>query len=114
MRGIPGAVLAGAAVCIAWTPCIGPVLGSILTFAGAQSAAGGAVLLFAYSLGLAVPFVAAALAFGWVGRRVAAVKRHYRAFQIAAGAVLVVVGVLFLTGTFDALSRSLSFGPTGL
>jgi hypothetical protein len=64
------------------------VLGSILTFAGTQSAASGAVLLFFYSLGLAVPFVAAALAFGWVGRRLAVVKRHYRAFQISAGAVL--------------------------
>ena len=113
-RGIPGALLAGAAVCIAWTPCVGLVLGSILTFAGSQSAASGAVLLFFYSLGLAVPFLAAALAFGWVGRRLAAVKRHYRAFQICAGAVLVVVGVLFLTGAFDSLSRSLSFGPTGL
>ena len=61
-----------------------------------------------------MPFLAAALAFGWVGRRLAVVKRHYRAFQISAGAVLVIVGVLFLTGTFDALSRSLSFGPTGL
>jgi cytochrome c-type biogenesis protein len=114
LRGVPGALLAGAAVCIAWTPCVGPVLGSILTFAGSKSAAAGAVLLFFYSLGLAVPFLAAALAFGWVGRRLAAVKRHYRAFQISAGAVLVIVGVLFLTGTFDALSRSLSFGPTGL
>ena len=72
------------------------------------------MLLLAYSLGLALPFVAAALAFDWVGRRVAAVKRYYRAFQISAAAVLVVVGVLFLTGTFDALSRSLSFGPAGL
>ena len=114
LRGVPGALLAGAAVCIAWTPCVGPVLGSILTFAGTQSAASGAVLLFLYSLGLAVPFLAAALAFGWVGRRLSTVKRHYRAFQICAGAVLVVVGVLFLTGTFDTLSRSLSFGPAGL
>jgi cytochrome c-type biogenesis protein len=114
LRGIPGAFLAGAALCLAWTPCVGPVLGSILTFAGTQSAAGGGLLLFVYSVGLGVPFLGAALAFGWVGRRVAAVKRHYRAFQITAGAVLVATGVLFVTGLFDQISRSLSFGPTGL
>jgi cytochrome c-type biogenesis protein len=108
-RGLPGAFLTGAAVCVGWTPCVGPVLGSILTIAGArESAAGGALLLFIYSLGLGLPFVLAALAFGWAGRRLAAIKRHYRAFQLTAGIVLVVVGVLFITGTFDSLSRALS------
>ena len=115
IHGVPGAFLAGAAVCIAWTPCVGPVLGSILTFAGTGSVAGGALLLFIYSLGLGLPFVAAALAFGWLGRRLAAVKRNYRAFQMAGGMVLVAAGVLFVTGTFDVLSRSLSgFGLPGL
>ena len=115
LHGVPGAFLAGTAVCIAWTPCVGPVLGSILTFAGTGSAAGGALLLFVYSLGLAVPFVAAALAFSWMGRRLAAVKRHYRAFQLAGGIVLVAAGVLFVTGSFDVFSRSLSgFGTPGL
>ena len=115
LRGVPGALLAGAAVCIAWTPCVGPVLGSILTFAGTGSAAGGALLLFVYSLGLGVPFVAAAVAFDWVGRRLALVRRHYRIFQTVAGLVLVAAGVLFVTGTFDELSRSLSgIGRIGL
>jgi cytochrome c-type biogenesis protein len=109
MRGVPGAFLVGMAVAIGWTPCVGYALGAILTMAGAaESAWSGALLLFIYSLGLGVPFLLAAVAFGWVARRLVWFKRHYRGFQIASGAVLIVFGVLFITGSFDYLSRLLS------
>lgn len=104
--GVLGGFAAGAAVAVAWTPCVGPVLGAILTLAGTQGgAAQGALLLFVYSLGLAVPFLLAAVAFGWVARRLAWVKRHYRVIRIVAGVLLIVAGLLMVTGTFDYLSR---------
>jgi cytochrome c-type biogenesis protein len=115
LHGVPGAAAAGAAVAIAWTPCVGYVLGAILTMAASENAPAGALLLLVYSLGLGAPFIAAALAFGWVGRRLAAVRRHYRAFQTVAGGLLVAVGVLFVTGTFESVARSLSgLGHLGL
>ncbi|NLG65520.1 MAG: cytochrome c biogenesis protein CcdA [Actinobacteria bacterium] len=113
--GAGGAFLAGAAVAIAWTPCVGYVLGAILTLASTQSAAAGALLLFVYSLGLGLPFMAAAAAFGWVSCHLARIKRHYRTVQLVAGGLLVVLGVLFVTGTFDVLSRALArFNPFDL
>jgi cytochrome c-type biogenesis protein len=115
LREVPGAAATGAAVAVAWTPCVGPVLGAILSLAASEDAAAGALLLLIYSLGLGVPFIAAALAFGWVGRRLTAVKRHYRAFQVVAGGLLVAAGVLFVTGAFERFARSLSgFGHLGL
>jgi len=108
VAGPVGAFVTGAAVAVAWTPCVGPVLGAILTMAGArQSAAQGALLLLIYSLGLALPFLLAAVAFGWVGRRLNWVKRHYRGFRVAAGVLLVIAGLMMVTGTFDWISRAL-------
>jgi len=104
--GVLGGFVAGAAVAVAWTPCVGPVLGAILTLAGTQGgAAQGALLLFVYSLGLAVPFLLAAVAFGWVARRLEWVKRHYRVIRIVAGVLLIIAGLLMVTGTFEYLSR---------
>jgi cytochrome c-type biogenesis protein len=114
--GAGAAVLTGAAVAIGWTPCVGYVLGGILTMAASsQSAVSGSILLLVYSAGLGVPFVAAALAFGWVSRRLAAVKRHYRVVQLAGGAIFVVFGVLLATGLLQHLSSWLpSFNLGGL
>jgi cytochrome c-type biogenesis protein len=114
--GIGGAFLTGAALALAWTPCIGYVLGAILGMAASsQSALSGGALLLVYSMGLGVPFVLAALAFDWVYGRLAGAKRHYRTIQIAAGWLLVVFGVLLMFGVLDELSRSLpSFSPGGL
>jgi cytochrome c-type biogenesis protein len=72
-----------------------------------QSAAQGALLLFIYSLGLALPFLLAAVAFGWVGRRLAWVKRHYRGLRIVAGVLLIVAGLMMVTGTFEWIGRAL-------
>ena len=109
------AFIAGAAVTIGWTPCAGPVLGSILGLAGSsQQAVAGAVLLFVYSVGLGLPFIAVALAYDWAMRRLAWVKRHYRVVEIVSGMFLIVVGAALISGGLSELSRWLpSFGPSG-
>ena len=114
--GAAGALLTGAALAIGWTPCVGYVLGAILSMAASsQSAAEGSVLLLVYSAGLGVPFVLAALAFDWMSRRLAVVKRHYHAVQVAAGLLLVVFGVLMMLGVLERLGRWLpAFSPAGL
>lgn len=114
--GPAGAFLTGTALAIGWTPCIGYVLGAILTMAASsQSAVSGSLLLLVYSLGMGVPFVLAALAFDWTAARLAVVKRHYRAIQVTSGAVLVVFGVLLATGVVDRLAAGLpAFVPGGL
>lgn len=114
--GAGGAFLTGAALAIGWTPCVGYVLGAILSMAASsQSAVSGSLLLLVYSAGLGVPFVLAALAFDWMNVRLGVVKRHYRAIQIGAGALLVVFGVLMMLGVLEQMGRWLpAFSPGGL
>jgi cytochrome c-type biogenesis protein len=89
------APVAGAAFGFGWTPCIGPVLGSVLAIAGSQGRAWeGAALLAAYSAGLGVPFMAAGLAFGRAARAFAWVKRHFTALTAASAVSLAFFGVL--------------------
>src|SRR4051794_31164690 len=103
--GKGGPMIAGAAFAIAWTPCIGPTLGAILGLASTSgSAAHGALLLAVYSAGLGIPFLATALAFSRMTTAFAAVKRHYAAIMATGGAILIVMGVLILTGDFFQLN----------
>ncbi len=103
--GKGGPAVAGAAFAIAWTPCIGPTLSAILaTAAVSGSALQGALLLTAYSLGLAVPFLLTALAFGRMTTAFAAIKRHYSVVVVGGGVVLIVLGVLIWTGEFFQLN----------
>jgi cytochrome c-type biogenesis protein len=103
--GKGGPALAGAAFAIAWTPCIGPTLGAILTAAAASSSAGhGALLLVAYSAGLGIPFLATALAFSRMTTAFAAVRRHYAVVIGVGGAILIGMGILILTGEFTQLN----------
>jgi cytochrome c-type biogenesis protein len=103
--GKGGPLVAGAAFAIAWTPCIGPTLGAILSAAALTgSAAHGALLLAVYSAGLGIPFLATALAFSQMTTAFAAVKRHYGAIVVTGGAILIVMGVLILTGEFTQLN----------
>ncbi|MHB8491782.1 MAG: cytochrome c biogenesis CcdA family protein [Solirubrobacteraceae bacterium] len=102
-RGSP--LAAGAAFAIAWTPCTSVTLGAILTQAAiSSSAAHGALLLAFYSAGLAIPFLALTLAFERVTRALTAVRGHFGLIIGAGGAVLIVLGVLILTGEFTALN----------
>ncbi len=96
-----GTILLGMAFGFGWTPCVGPVLASILFYASAAGTAGqGALLLLAYSLGLGVPFVLTGLAFSRAMGALGWVKRHHRAINAVSGGLLVAVGVLFLTDRF--------------
>jgi cytochrome c-type biogenesis protein len=95
------AVLTGVAFAAAWTPCIGPTLGAILTLSAAgQAPAEGAVLLAAFSLGLGLPFVVFGLAFTRALGLVRALRRHYRTVALASAAALATVGALLVTGDF--------------
>lgn len=104
-----GTLAVGAAFGAGWTPCIGPVLGAILTLAGtSETIWSGVGLLAAYSVGLAVPFLLAAVA---LGHFLSAFKRFRRWIPIlekASGALLIILGILLLTGTFTVLSSYLT------
>lgn len=95
----------GALVGIGWTPCIGAVLGSILMLAGsAQHVGPAALLLTAYSIGLAIPFLAAAVALPRLRPVLGWLRRHHRAVELVSGAFIVVIGLMILTGTFTFLA----------
>ncbi len=95
----------GAAFAFGWTPCIGPILGVVLTLAaGSHSIADGVVLLLAYALGLAIPFAISGLALSELSSAFAWVKKHYRAINIVSGAVLVSFGLLLVTGQVARIS----------
>lgn len=99
--GVGGPIIAGAAFAIAWTPCLGPTLGAILTAASTkQHLLEGAVLLFFYSMGLAVPFIASAMGVGAVAAASGAIKRHYPLMMGISSAIMIVIGVLILTNQF--------------
>ncbi len=95
----------GLAFAFGWTPCVGPVLAAILALAGSSgSVARGVALLGTYSLGIALPFLAAAVAFGAFSKAYDAIKKQMRAVEIGAGALLVITGALILTGTLATVS----------
>jgi cytochrome c-type biogenesis protein len=103
--GKGGPIVAGAAFAIAWTPCIGPTLGAILTAASLSGSAGhGALLLAVYSAGLAVPFLLTAIAFSRMTTAFAVVKRHYQAIVAVGGLILIAMGVLILSGELYQLN----------
>src|SRR5690606_21338570 len=108
-----GSVLVGIAFGAGWTPCVGPVLASVLLYASfEQTMARGMVLLGAYALGLGIPFFLSAVALNWFLAGAAGVRRWLPPLERAAGAVLVLVGVLLFTGEFARLTAFLSqFAP---
>jgi cytochrome c-type biogenesis protein len=104
--GYLSSALLGVFFSAGWSPCVGPVLGTILTLAiNGGSVALGAKLLSAYSIGLAVPFLAAALGIGWVMTILRKYNKVLHYVEMAMGVVLVFVGVLLFAGVFELLAR---------
>lgn len=106
--GLVGAPLLGAAFAIGWTPCIGPTLGVVMTLSlqgGSPGRAG--TLGIAYSLGLGIPFVLAAFGFGWVATATSFFKRHIRAVNLIGGGMLMLIGLLMVTGVWGRIMFSL-------
>ena len=107
--GTWAAPIMGMAFAFAWTPCIGPVLAVVLGLAEHNgSLAGGVLLLFAYSLGLAVPFLVAGLAFGRLTSVIARARRGLWVVEAVGGAILVVFGVLLVTDHLGWISSEFS------
>ncbi|MBJ7520696.1 MAG: sulfite exporter TauE/SafE family protein [Solirubrobacteraceae bacterium] len=105
LRATGGPVIAGAAFAIAWTPCVGPTLGSILTAASTSDSVGqGGVLLASYSLGLAIPFLLCAVAFDRATTAFRWLRDHYVLVTAISGATLIAMGILLLTGGLTTLN----------
>ncbi len=113
--GYLSSVMMGVFFSAGWAPCVGPVLGAVLTLALSSAALGqGVLMLTAYSIGLAIPFLLAALG---VGRVAELMRRHANTVRYASfvtGALMVVVGVMLLTGTLERLARFGFFVDFGL
>ena len=115
--GLLGAPLLGVTFGLAWGPCLTPTFSAVFSMAYTQSsAARGSVLMLAYCLGLGVPFILVALGFGWVTGALGFVRRHRAAVSRIGGVLLVLMGVLLLTGTWDHWMNLLrdQFGTSGV
>jgi len=114
--GYLGSLLVGITFAVAWTPCVGPILGAILALAGASAdVARGAFLLFVYAAGLALPFFLSALALNSFLQFSRKFRRYIQAVHITAGVLLVVVGLLLLTDYMTVLNiYALRFTPDWL
>ncbi len=104
-----GAFLVGTAFAFAWTPCIGPILGGILTMAASRESVGeGMQLLAAYSLGLGIPFLLTSVAINQFFAAAARVRKYYHAIEIVSGLLLIVVGLLIFFDQFTLIAKYLT------
>lgn len=109
-RSFLSSYLVGSGFALGWSPCIGPILATILTVAGQRdSMLEGVGLLSVYSLGLAIPFLLAGWSMDTFLHTFERIRRHFRALEVASGVILVGVGVLLVTDQFSALNRRFSF-----
>lgn len=108
--GYLSSALMGVFFSAGWSPCIGPVLGAILTLVlNGGSIAMGAVMLSAYSAGLAIPFLLAALSIGWVGATLRKYGKVMRYVEVAMGVILIIVGILLFFGIFELIAQRFQF-----
>jgi len=107
--GALGSLAVGVAFGAGWTPCIGPILGSILLYASLQATMmQGTLLLGVYALGMGIPFVVAAVALNWFLAGSAAARSWLMPLQRGAGTVLVIIGLLMVTGRFATMTAFLA------
>ena len=107
--GALGSLAVGVAFGAGWTPCIGPILATILFYATMEATvAQGTLLLAVYGLGLGVPFLVAAVTFNWFLASFETVRRWALPAQKVAGVLLIVAGILLASGKFAAMSASLA------
>lgn len=108
--GLPGAALLGAAFAFGWTPCVGPILGAILMYAGTlDNAAQGVWLLTAYAMGLGLPFLLMAVGAGQFMRFFQRFKKYIGLVEKISGAVMVVLGIMVYTNTLVLIPGYLTF-----
>ena len=95
-------LLFGGTFAFGWTPCVGPILGTILTFAASSGTVGtGSFLLFVFSAGLAIPFLATALAIGWTSRHFAKIGKWLNVVSIVGGIFLILMGIIMITDNYN-------------
>ena len=102
-RGKPwNSLILGSAFAFGWTPCVGPILGSILALAAVSSTAGqGAILLAVFSLGLAIPFLLIAIAIGWASQHLNKISKYLNVISFIGGLFLIFLGILLVTDSFS-------------
>lgn len=109
-KGIFGPVFMGIAFATGWTPCVGPILSSILLYASSMETIGrGILLLTVYSLGLAVPFILTALAVGSLSDKISRLPKYLKIISVISGVLMMIMGILIFTNKIAILSRYLNF-----
>jgi cytochrome c-type biogenesis protein len=108
--GYVGALLIGAAFAFGWTPCIGPILGGILTFAGTlENVNQGVFLLLMYSLGLGIPFLLTAIGINQFWRFFNRIKKYLRLMEVVGGVIMVILGLMIFTNKLILIPGLLPF-----
>lgn len=114
-RGFLSSFLLGVFFSAGWSPCVGPVLGAILVVALNQgSVFTGFQLLTTYSIGMAIPFLIAAVAIGWVTKMIRKYRKALRYVEVGMGVLMIVVGIMLFLGVFETLARFGSFVNVGI